>query len=129
MKALIDSTVILHLAHQRTKMINIIANNGITELLITRINYLEILAGASEDFKIGTRKSLQEFSILEFDKKAADVGNTLAMKYRVGSKQSKDFLIACIAIANKLPLLTENNKDFAYKQLNVLPYRINVAKL
>jgi len=128
MKALIDSTVILHLAHHRSRMISIIEDKGITELLITRINYLEILSGASENSKIDTRKSLQEFSILEFDNKAANVGNTLAMKYRVGSKQSKDFLIACIAIANKLPLLTENNKDFVYKQLKVLPYRINASQ-
>ncbi len=110
-------------------MKRIITEYGITEPLITRINYLEILAGASENAKIHIRKGLTKFDILEFDAKSAAVGNTLAMKYRVGSKHSKDFLIACIAIANKLPLLTENTKDFAYKQLTVLPYRINVAKL
>jgi len=41
------------------------------------------------------------------------------MKYRVGNQNSKDFLIACIAIANKLPLLTENNKGFNYIELNL----------
>ena len=125
MKTLIDSTVILHLASQRDKMTRIIEDNGISKLLITRINYLEVLSGASEISKLKARKALQEFTVLEFDANAAAVGNTLAMKYRVGSKHSKDFLIACIAIANKLPLLTENNKDFNYKQLKVLPYRIN----
>jgi predicted nucleic acid-binding protein len=125
MKAIIDSTVILHLAHQREKMLGIIAEYKITEPLITRINYLEVLAGASENAKMSMRKSLREFSVVDFDKKAAEIGNTLAMKYRVSAKNSKDFLIACIAIANKLHLVTENDKDFNYKQLKILPYRIS----
>jgi len=126
MRALIDSTVIFHYEYHESEMKRIIKEYGITEPLITRINYLEILAGASENAKIYVRKGLDRFPVLEFDKRAADVGNTLAMKYRVGSKHSKDFLIACIAIAHELPLLTENNKDFPYKQLKVLPYRISV---
>jgi len=125
MRAIADSTVMLHFVYHRAKMNSIIDEYGITELLLTRISYLEILAGASENAKLNTRKILKPYPVLEFDKKAADVGNTLAMKYRVGAKSSKDFLIACIAIANKLPLLTENDKDFGYKQLKVLPYRIS----
>jgi len=46
------------------------------------------------------------------------------MRYRVGKKQSKDFLIAATAIANKLPLLIENTKDFDYKELKLMTYRI-----
>jgi predicted nucleic acid-binding protein len=124
MKVIIDSTVIFHLNYRQAKMGEIIKGPGITEMLITRINYLELSAGASENAKLIMRKALRHFSILEFDKIAADTGNTLAMKYRVSSNNSKDFLIACIAIARKMPLLTENNKDFSYSELEVLPYRI-----
>jgi len=124
MKAIADSTVILHLSHHESVMKRIIKAEGITELLITRINYLELLAGTSENAKISARKALNRFLILEFDKKSVDTANLLAMKYRVNAKNSKDFLIACIAIAHKIPLLTENNKDFNYAELNVLPYRI-----
>jgi predicted nucleic acid-binding protein len=46
------------------------------------------------------------------------------MKYRVGKKNSKDFLIAAICIANKTPLLTENDKDFNYEELDLMAYRI-----
>jgi len=125
MIAIADSTVIFHLRYHQAKMRQIMMALDITELLITRISYLELLSGASENAKLDTRKTLSPFTVLEFDKKAADIGNTLAMKYRVGAKSSKDFLIACIAIANKLPLLTENDKDFPYRRLRLLPYRIS----
>ena len=124
MIAIADSTVVFHLAYHELAMRRIIKEYGIKELYITRISYLELLAGSSENAKISARKALNRFPLLEFDKKAADIGNTLAMKYRVGAKSSKDFLIACIAIANKLPLLTENDKDFPYRWLRLLPYRI-----
>jgi len=124
MKAVVDSTVVFHLNQQQTKMSLIINRYDINELLITRINYLEILSGASENAKILVRKALKEFPLLEFDKKAVDVANTLAMRYRVSKKNSRAFLIASIAIANKLPLLTENVKDFNYTELNLLPYNI-----
>jgi len=68
MKGVIDSTVIFHLYYRRTIMSEIITQWDVTELLITRINYLELLAGASENAKIFMRKTLREFPVLEFDK-------------------------------------------------------------
>lgn len=125
MKAIADSTVLFHLDNSQNKMKEIIKSNGITDLCITRFNYLETLSGASENAKIEVRKILNVYKVLEFDNKAYEVANKLAFKYRVGSKQKIDFLIASIAIANKLPLLTENNKDFSYKELKLLPYNIS----
>ncbi len=124
MIAIFDSTVLLHLTTQNNKMMGIIDGKGITKYHITRINYIELLSGASINAKASTRKFLQQFSIIEFDAKAVQLANNLAMRYRVGKKQSKDFLIAAIAIANKLPLLTENTKDFDYKELKLMTYRI-----
>jgi predicted nucleic acid-binding protein len=124
MRVVIDSTVIFHLNYQKSAMTTILIKMGITSFEITRINYLELLAGTSENSKIYMRRFLKEFRVLEFDKKAVDIANNLSMKYRVDKRDSKDFLIACIAIANKLPLLTENNKDFNYTELTLLPYRI-----
>jgi len=87
-------------------------NDGITKYHITRINYLELSSGACAYAKASTRNFLQQFSIIEFDAKAAPIANKIARRYRLGKKQSNDFLISAIAIANKLPLLTENSKDF-----------------
>jgi len=67
---------------------------------------------------------LSQFELLEFDAKAAKFASKLTMQYRVGSKQHKDFSIASIAVANKIPLLTENTKDFTYKELKVIPNSI-----
>ncbi len=125
MIVLADSTAIIHLESQKSKMLGIINSLDITDLYISRIGYLELLGGASENSKIHVRKVLNTFKLLEFDVKAVKVASTLSMRYRVGSKQSKDFLIASTAIANKLPLLTENTKDFNYKELKVIPYKIS----
>ncbi|HNM34752.1 MAG TPA: type II toxin-antitoxin system VapC family toxin [Chitinophagaceae bacterium] len=122
-----DTTVLFHLNYHNTKMEAIFNELRITQILITRINYLELLSGASENEKKRTRKFLQPYPVLEFDAKTTIVANNLAMKYRVSNRQSKDFLIASIAFANKIPLLTENSKDFtAYKGLKLLPYKISM---
>lgn len=124
MIAVADSTVIFHFNYRQSKIIEILNNYQITQLYITRINYLEILAGASENAKNGAKKLLQQFPVIEFTSHAIEVANRLAKKYRIGSKQQRDFLIASIAIANKLPLLTENNRDFAFTEIKLLPYKI-----
>ncbi len=98
-----DSTVLFHLNYQYIKMRRIIDEKGVKQLYITRINYLELLAGTSENGKAVARKFLQPFPVLEFDKKAAAIASGMAMRYRVGAKHSKDFLIASIAISNKIP--------------------------
>jgi predicted nucleic acid-binding protein len=125
-KAVVDSTVLFHFNYQNAKMLNIVREKGITDMFITRINYIELLSGASENAKLYARKCLQPFKILEFDKAAALIASSLSMKYRVSAKHSKDFLIAAICIANNIPLLTENDKDYGYKEMQLLPYRINV---
>lgn len=97
---------------------------GVKHIIVSNISYLEILSGASQNVKIATRKFLHPFLIVNFDHSANRVAETLSMRYRVGKTQSKDFMIASVAIANKLPLLTENVVDFKYKELNLIPYRI-----
>lgn len=119
-----DSTVFIHLDSNKSKMEKILVSLAIKQLYISQIGYLEILSGASENSKVYVRKILNSFQLLEFDAKAAKVASKLAMQYRVGSKQHKDFLIASIAVANKIPLLTENTKGFTDKELQIIPYRI-----
>ncbi|HNE93416.1 MAG TPA: type II toxin-antitoxin system VapC family toxin [Chitinophagaceae bacterium] len=126
MKVILDSTAIFHLYYHYNKMNNVFKENGVTEMAITRINYLEILSGAAGNAKLEVKKYLQQYPVIELNTAAASVANNLAIKYQVGSKQKLDFLIASIAIANKVPLLTENSKDFtACKGLKLLPYKIS----
>ena len=124
MIVIFDSTVLIHFNNHYNTMQMIIKNNNISKGFITRINYIEILAGASENAKLETKKYLQKYSILEFDNKATQIANKLATQVRVSKKNQRDFLIAAIAIANKLSLLTENTKDFIYPNLKVVGYKI-----
>lgn len=125
MKVILDSTAIFHLYYHYNKMNDILKEKRIKEIAITRINYLEILAGTAENAKLEVKKYLQQYPIIEFNSQAVEVANKLAKKYRVGSKQQRDFLIASITIANKLPLLTENNRDFVFTEIKLLPYNIS----
>jgi len=106
-------------------MQRIMTDIGIKQMYISSISYLEILSGASENAKIDVKKFLQPLRQYDFDNKALQTAKKLAMRYRVGAKQSKDFLIASIAVANKIPLLTENDKDYLYQELDLITYRIN----
>ncbi len=124
MEILADSTVFVHLLRSKTKMQKVLRDFGVTQIYISRIGYLEILAGATIHRKTAMRKFLADYPILEYNSNCVKTNCNLAMKYQVVKHNSKDFFIAAIAISNGLPLLTENNKDYNYKELKVLPYRI-----
>ncbi|MBX3165589.1 MAG: type II toxin-antitoxin system VapC family toxin [Bacteroidetes bacterium] len=127
MKVILDSTAVIHLNNNYNKMLDILGNLNITETYITRINYLELLSGASVKSKIALRKTLHKFNVLEFTEACKTKANTLAMQHTVSKENQKDFLIASIAISNNLPLLTENDKHFQFKGLKLLPYRIKTG--
>jgi predicted nucleic acid-binding protein len=100
------------------------ADKDITAVITTRINYSEILNGAAENQKLQARKFLKQFALLEFDNNSALTATKLAFKYRVNARNQRDFLVASVAITYKLPLLTENEKDFNYSEIKLLPYRL-----
>lgn len=124
MKVILDSTALIHFDSHLTKMKEIYKENGIKYFCTTRINYLELLARVPLHRKNDVRKSLNNLQILEFDKLAQEKANKLAMQHQVSKENQSDFMIAAIAIANKLPILTENNKDFNFTDLKVIAYRL-----
>ncbi|MBX3164515.1 MAG: type II toxin-antitoxin system VapC family toxin [Bacteroidetes bacterium] len=125
MKVISDSTAIIHFENHRNKMLKVFKEIGATEFYTTRINYIEILAGATKPAKQRVRKRLHNFTVLEFSEKAIIAANSMAMKYTTDKKHRKDFLIAAIAISNKLPLISANISEFNnIKELNFKPYTI-----
>ncbi len=124
MKVILDSTAIIHWDSHFDTMSSIVKQVNATDIYTTRINYLELLAGASLHSKVEIRKHLNKFKILEFTNECQEKANTLAMKHQVTKSNRKDFLMAAIAIANNLPLLTENDKHFKFSGLKVIPYRL-----
>jgi predicted nucleic acid-binding protein len=122
MKAILDSTAIIHSNTHFSKIESLLRDNGISSVCITRINYLEILAGAERNAKIEIRKFLNQFAILNLTDKVFTIADKLAMQYVVNKRNRKDFLIAAIAIANNLPLVTQNDKDYHFDGLQVLSY-------
>lgn len=122
MKVILDSTVLFHWQYHYNKTIKMLQENNATEFFITRVNYLEILSGASENAKIQTKKFLSQFPVLEFTEECKNKANTLAMKHRVEQNNQKDFLIAAIAITNNYTLITNNKKHFNFTGLKTVFY-------
>lgn len=122
MTVILDSTAILHLNQHRNKMLSVLQDFEVTQTYITRINYLEILSGASEPRKVDIRKVLNEFNMLEFTEACKKTANKLAMQHRVSTKNQKDFLIASIAITNNYPIVTANKDHFNFKGLKTKFY-------
>lgn len=91
MTVILDSTALFHLNYHRNKIMPVLKEMGATKFCITRINYLEIMAGSSLKSKKETRKFLQQFSVIEFTPACKDVANTLAFKYEISSKNQHDF--------------------------------------
>ena len=125
MKVILDSTAIIHHYKNFGKLNNLLNQHNVSSFCTTKINYLEILAGAENNAKVEIRKMLNLFELLHFESKAIAVADKLAMQNVVNKKNRKDFLIAAIAIANNLPLVTQNDLDFHFPKLKVLTYDKN----
>lgn len=63
MTAVIGSTVLFHLYYKEKEMVQCYKQKGVTEIIATRINYLEILSGTSENRKLAARKFLRRFAL------------------------------------------------------------------
>ena len=118
-KYILDSDILIYFLKGEKEVIEKVLTLQNDELYITIINYTELLYGIYNSNKISQNKEkilpfLDNFKILQFDKKASEIFAKLKTKLKKQGKiiADMDIMIASIAISNKATLYTNNLKHF-----------------
>ena len=94
-------------------------------LAISVITQLELLVGCQDkrEFK-NVDKFLKRFEVVKLDARASDIAVDLISRYRLShGLLIPDALIGATALANAVPLLTKNKRDYRFiAGLSLLPY-------
>ena len=118
-KFLLDSDILIYFLKGRGEVVAEVLKHPPEDLLISRINYAQLLYGAYNSARVENNLKvivpfLDNFQILEFDRTSAGI----FAKEKVKLKKSgimiadMDLMIASIAISNDLILVTNNTKHF-----------------
>jgi predicted nucleic acid-binding protein len=118
-KYILDSDILIYFLKGEKEVIEKVLSLQNDELYITIINYTELLYGIYNSNKISQNREkilpfLDNFKILQFDKKASEIFAKLKTKLKKQGKiiADMDLMIASIAISNKATLYTNNLKHF-----------------
>ncbi len=118
-KYLLDSDILIYFLKGKEEVVWQISRHAPEDLLTSRINYTELLYGAYNSARVESNLNiilpfLDNFQILEFDKPAADIfaREKARLKKSGNIIADLDLMIASIAIANDLYLVTNNLKHF-----------------
>jgi len=118
-KFLLDSDILIYFLKGREEIISQFSKYAVEDLVISRINYTELLYGAYNSAKTDKNLKivvpfLENFEVLEFDRYAAEIfAKEKARLKRQGTMLADmDLMIASIAIANNLTLVSNNTKHF-----------------
>ena len=118
-KLLLDSDILIYFLKGRKEVVEQFVKHPPEDLLTSRINYTELLYGAYNSTRVERNlqtilEFLENFGILEFDKKAAEIFavEKARLKKRGALIADMDLMIASIALANDTALVTNNLKHF-----------------
>ena|SRR5260221_12644229 len=121
MKYLLDTNVCIRFINGRSPQIRAkLPTLPVQDVVICSIVKAELFAGAAKsEFPIVTRQKqelfLRPYRSLPFDDEAANAYASLRAKLEIDGKPigPNDMLIAAIAIANNLILITHNTNEFS----------------
>jgi tRNA(fMet)-specific endonuclease VapC len=118
-KLLLDSDILIYFLKGKKEVVEQVIEHAPEDLLISRINYTELLYGAYNSARVESNLRivlpfLDNFEILEFDKGASEIfAKEKARLKRSGIMiADMDLMIASIAVANEATLVTNNLKHF-----------------
>ena len=118
-----DTNVVFDLMYHEKKTMAKLADYSTYDFAISILVYAEVMAGAQLRVKQDTRKFLQRFKICNFDAKAHTVAKIFLDKYFTGrEKKPMDLLIAAHAKSLNVPVITNNARDFIFKEVQVVYY-------
>jgi len=128
----IDSDILIYFLKGEKTVVQELIKIAPNELYTTRINYTELLYGAYNSTNVEKNLArftsfLEQFTILEFDKKASEIfAKTKAQLKKDGNIiADMDLMIASIAIANDYKLVSNNQKHFKrIKKLKLIDWHI-----
>ena len=116
---LLDSDILIYFLKGKSEVVSNVIRHHSEDLIISRINYTELLYGAYSSAKVERNLKvilpfLGQFEILEFDQAAAEIfAKEKARLKKLGMMMADmDLMIVSIAIANNLTLITNNTKHF-----------------
>ena len=120
MKFILDSDTTIYYLRDYPSVTRKVAKFRMNELSISSMAYAEVMVGAYRSKQDTKRKIytiselLKLFTIVDFDSYAAEVfAETKAVLMRSGKViEDSDLIIASIAIANAMTLVTNNMKHF-----------------
>ena len=118
-KLLLDSDILIYFLKGNRQVVEQVSHHAPEDLITSRINYTELLYGAYNSTRVESNlrtilSFLDHFEILEFDKNAAEIfAQEKARLKKSGTIiADMDLMIASIAIANDVALVTNNVKHF-----------------
>jgi predicted nucleic acid-binding protein len=118
-KFLLDSDTLIYFLKGRGETVAALAARSPEELATSRINYTELLYGAYNSTQAERNLRiivpfLENFEIYEFDRTAAEIFAKEKARLKKSGKMiaDMDLMIASIALANNLILVTNNTRHF-----------------
>jgi predicted nucleic acid-binding protein len=120
---MLDTNVVIDLMRNETKALEKLKDFKGYTFVISFLVYAEVMAGSQLTQKVSTRKFLKQFAIKPFDSKAHATATKLLDKYFTGRENKPtDLLIASHAHSQRIPIITNNAKDFIFKDVKVYHY-------
>jgi predicted nucleic acid-binding protein len=118
-KYLLDSDILIYFLKGRGETVVNVAKHSPEDLLTSRINYTELLYGAYNSAKVESNLKvilpfLDNFEILECGQSASEIfaKEKARLKKSGNMLADMDLMIASIAIANDMILVTNNTRHF-----------------
>ena len=133
-KYILDSDILIYFLKGKKEVVEKILSLPKEDLCITIINHTELLYGIYNSNKTTQNREkilpfLDSFKILYFDKNASEIFAKLKSKLKKQGNiiADMDLMIACITIANKAILFTNNIKHFErIKELDILKVPLKI---
>lgn len=121
--AMLDTNVLFDLMKNEKSALEKLKDFKGYKFVISFLVYAEVMAGSQLRVKADTRKFLRKFPVKEYDTKAHTAAVKFLNKYFTGRKNKPmDLLIAAHAKSLNIPVITNNDKDFIFKEIKVFHY-------
>lgn len=120
---MLDTNVVLDIFYQRKSAMEKLKDFTDCNFIISHLVAMEFMCGMQVRQKKDGRKFLSFFTIKPYDSKAHIESSKFSETYFTGRENKPmDLMIAAHAKSLNLPIITNNAKDFIFKEVKVYHY-------